>query len=116
MDITDPALVAAVPFNPVVDVWKADDWFHWGAFRALYAFEFIYGMETRKKERNGMCLVDAASGRILDRTLGAKALSIRGQEGGGTVVRREDAAARQALPDEAIASEALAYMNEKTPA
>jgi hypothetical protein len=45
-----PALVAAVPFNPVVDVWKADDWFHWGAFRALYAFEFIYGMESRKGE------------------------------------------------------------------
>ena len=30
------------PFNPVVDVWKADDWFHWGAFRAVYAFDFIY--------------------------------------------------------------------------
>jgi hypothetical protein len=43
-----PALAAAVPFNPVVDVWKADDWFHWGAFRALYAFEFIYSMESRK--------------------------------------------------------------------
>lgn len=43
-----PALAAAVPFNPVVDVWKADDWFHWGAFRASYAFEFIYSMETRK--------------------------------------------------------------------
>ena len=43
-----PALVAAVPFNPVVDVWKADDWFHWGAFRAIYAFEFIYSMETQK--------------------------------------------------------------------
>ena len=43
-----PALAAAVPFNPVVDVWKADDWFHWGAFRPLYAFEFIYNMETRK--------------------------------------------------------------------
>jgi len=42
-----PALAAAVPFNPVVDVWKADDWFHWGAFRATYAFDFIYGMETR---------------------------------------------------------------------
>lgn len=42
-----PALAAAVPFNPVVDVWKADDWFHWGAFRAVYAFDFIYGMETR---------------------------------------------------------------------
>jgi putative CocE/NonD family hydrolase len=43
-----PALAAAVPFNPVVDVWKADDWFHWGAFRAAYAFDFIYTMETRK--------------------------------------------------------------------
>jgi hypothetical protein len=43
-----PALVAAVPFNPVVDVWKADDWFHWGAFRAAYSFDFIYSMETRK--------------------------------------------------------------------
>jgi predicted acyl esterase len=43
-----PALAAAVPFNPVVDVWKADDWFHWGAFRAAYAFDFIYNMETRQ--------------------------------------------------------------------
>jgi putative CocE/NonD family hydrolase len=42
-----PALVAAVASNPVVDVWKADDWFHWGAFRMAYAFEFIYDMETR---------------------------------------------------------------------
>ena len=45
-----PALAAAVPFNPVVDVWKADDWFHWGAFRAAYAFDFIYSMESRKGE------------------------------------------------------------------
>jgi predicted acyl esterase len=44
------ALAAAVPFNPVVDVWKADDWFHWGAFRATYAFHFIYSMETRLDE------------------------------------------------------------------
>jgi hypothetical protein len=43
-----PALAAAVPFNPVVDVWKADDWFHWGAFRAVYAFDFIYVMESRR--------------------------------------------------------------------
>jgi len=42
-----PALAAAVPFNPVVDVWKADDWFHWGAFRGTYAFSFIYEMECR---------------------------------------------------------------------
>jgi putative CocE/NonD family hydrolase len=45
-----PALAAAVPFNPVVDVWKADDWFHWGAFRAAYAFDFIYSMESRLDE------------------------------------------------------------------
>ena len=42
-----PALAAAVPFNPVVDVWKADDWFHWGAFRGSFAFSFIYEMESR---------------------------------------------------------------------
>ena len=42
-----PALAAAVPFNPVVDVWKADDWFHWGAFRGTYSFSFIYEMESR---------------------------------------------------------------------
>ena len=41
-----PALAAAVPFNPVVDVWKADDWFHWGAFRGAFAFGFIYSMQT----------------------------------------------------------------------
>lgn len=45
-----PALAAAVPLNPVVDVWKADDWFHWGAFRAAYAFDFIYFMETKLDE------------------------------------------------------------------
>ncbi len=45
-----PALAAAVPFNPVVDVWKADDWFHWGAFRAAYSFDYIYEMETRTNE------------------------------------------------------------------
>jgi putative CocE/NonD family hydrolase len=45
-----PALAVAVPFNPMVDVWKADDWFHWGAFRGGFAFTFIYNMETRTDE------------------------------------------------------------------
>jgi hypothetical protein len=48
-----PALAATVPMNAVVDVWKADDWFHWGAFRAGYAFDFIYGMETKKGASSG---------------------------------------------------------------
>ncbi len=43
-----PALAAAVPANPVVDVWKGDDWFHWGAFRIGYAFDYIYSMETNR--------------------------------------------------------------------
>jgi putative CocE/NonD family hydrolase len=43
-----PALAAAVPFNPVVDTWKADDWFHWGAFRGAYAFDYIHEMESQK--------------------------------------------------------------------
>ncbi|MCZ7574824.1 MAG: PEP-utilizing enzyme [Ardenticatenaceae bacterium] len=47
-------------------------------------------------------LVAAAGGRILSKTLGAKALAIRGRSGGGTVTVAEDAAGRQALPDAAI--------------
>ncbi|WP_419814295.1 CocE/NonD family hydrolase [Glacieibacterium sp.] len=30
-----PALKAAVPINPMVDVWMGDDWFHNGAFRQV---------------------------------------------------------------------------------
>lgn len=30
-----PALKAAVPINPMVDVWKGDDWYHNGAFRPV---------------------------------------------------------------------------------
>jgi len=47
--------------------------------------------------------IDAASGRILERSLGAKAVSVRPEPGGGILTRAEDAADRQALPDEAIA-------------
>jgi len=47
--------------------------------------------------------VVAGSGeKILHKTLGAKALSIQGQVGGGTVTLHHSAASRQALPDEQI--------------
>ena len=46
--------------------------------------------------------IDAASERVLERSLGAKAVSVRAEQGGGTVTKVEDAADRQALPDEAI--------------
>ena len=45
---------------------------------------------------------DTLNRRILSKRLGAKALSIRGQQAGGTVTVAESAADRQALPDEAI--------------
>jgi putative CocE/NonD family hydrolase len=43
-----PALKAAVPFNPMVDTWKGDDWFHNGAFRETYA-DYIYSQTADKK-------------------------------------------------------------------
>jgi putative CocE/NonD family hydrolase len=43
-----PALKAAVPFNPMVDTWIGDDWFHNGAFRQTYA-DYIYGQTADKK-------------------------------------------------------------------
>ena len=46
-------------------------------------------------------VVDSA-GSILCKTLGSKALAIHGRDGGGTVMEAQEAAGRQALPDEAI--------------
>ena len=42
-----PALKAAVPINPMVDVWKGDDWFHNGAFRQEMA-SFVYGQTVAR--------------------------------------------------------------------
>ncbi|MCB0254411.1 MAG: phosphoenolpyruvate synthase [Anaerolineae bacterium] len=47
-------------------------------------------------------VVDDRVGRITEKRLGAKALAIRGQAGGGTVTIADDAAGVQALPDDAI--------------
>lgn len=44
-----PALKAAVPVNPMVDCWVGDDWFHNGAFRQAYAFEYVHGIESDRK-------------------------------------------------------------------
>ncbi len=43
-----PALKASVPINPMVDVWKGDDWFHNGAFRQEMA-SYIYGQTATKQ-------------------------------------------------------------------
>ena len=47
-------------------------------------------------------VIDTLTGRITGKTLGAKALSIRGQAGGGTITVDEDASEQQALPDAVI--------------
>ncbi|MDQ3249878.1 MAG: PEP-utilizing enzyme, partial [Chloroflexota bacterium] len=47
-------------------------------------------------------VVETSSNRIIHKTLGAKALSIRSETGGGTVTVHQDAAAQQALSDAAI--------------
>jgi pyruvate,water dikinase len=47
-------------------------------------------------------VVNPTDGRILSKTLGAKAVAIRAKPDGGTVTRTEGAAGRQALPDGAI--------------
>ncbi|MFQ5342453.1 MAG: PEP/pyruvate-binding domain-containing protein [Anaerolineae bacterium] len=47
-------------------------------------------------------VIDTLTGRITGKTLGAKALSIRGQAGGGTITIDEDASEQQALPNAVI--------------
>jgi uncharacterized protein len=42
-----PALKASVPMNPMVDVWKGDDWFHNGAFRQEM-ISYIYSQTATK--------------------------------------------------------------------
>ncbi|MFL6786186.1 MAG: CocE/NonD family hydrolase [Sphingomicrobium sp.] len=43
-----PALKASVPINPMVDVWRGDDWFHNGAFRQEM-IGYVYGQTANRK-------------------------------------------------------------------
>lgn len=42
-----PAVKAAVPVAPMVDLWMGDDAFHNGAFRIGYMLEYSYRLETK---------------------------------------------------------------------
>jgi putative CocE/NonD family hydrolase len=45
-----PALKVSVPMNPMVDGWRGDDWFHYGAFRQQ-GMSYIYDQQaTRANE------------------------------------------------------------------
>lgn len=44
----NPAVKAISPQAPMIDVWIGDDFFHNGAFRQGYAFDYILGLESTK--------------------------------------------------------------------
>jgi hypothetical protein len=44
-----PAVKAISPQAPMIDVWMGDDFFHNGAFRETYGYDYTLGMETSKE-------------------------------------------------------------------
>ena len=42
------AVKAISPQAPMIDVWMGDDFFHNGAFRQSYGYDYVYGMEQSK--------------------------------------------------------------------
>lgn len=51
-----PAVKAISPQAPMTDVWRADDFFHNGAFRQTYGYD--YGLELERGKENEMCIRD----------------------------------------------------------
>jgi len=44
-----PAIRAISPQAPMTDVWLGDDFFHNGAFRETYGYDYVIGMESSKE-------------------------------------------------------------------
>ncbi len=47
-----PAVRAISPQAPMIDVWMGDDFFHNGAFRQSYGYDYVLAMESNKQETN----------------------------------------------------------------
>ena len=47
-----PAVKAISPQAPMIDVWKGDDFFHNGAFRQTYGYDYVWGMEASSKKNS----------------------------------------------------------------
>jgi putative CocE/NonD family hydrolase len=47
-----PAVKAISPQAPMIDVWLGDDFFHNGAFRQSYGYDYVLSMESGKEEIN----------------------------------------------------------------
>jgi putative CocE/NonD family hydrolase len=54
-----PAVKAISPQAPMIDVWMGDDFFHNGAFRQTYGYDYTVGMETTKEKTWGKLDEDA---------------------------------------------------------
>ena len=46
----NPAVKAVSPQAPMIDVWMGDDFFHNGAFRQSYGYDYVYGLESSKTQ------------------------------------------------------------------
>jgi hypothetical protein len=45
-----PAVKAISPQAPMIDVWMGDDFFHNGAFRQSYGYDYVLGMESNNEK------------------------------------------------------------------
>lgn len=54
-----PAVKAISPQAPMTDVWMGDDFFHNGAFRQSYGYDYALGMESGKENAFGKLNEDA---------------------------------------------------------
>jgi len=54
-----PAVKAISPQAPMIDVWMGDDFFHNGAFRQSYGYDYTLGMESSKENAFGKLNEDA---------------------------------------------------------
>jgi putative CocE/NonD family hydrolase len=54
-----PAVKAISPQAPMIDVWMGDDFFHNGAFRQTYGYDYTLGMESSKENAFGKLDQDA---------------------------------------------------------
>jgi hypothetical protein len=54
-----PAVRAISPQAPMTDVWLGDDFFHNGAFRQTYGYDYVLGMESSKENAFGKLNEDA---------------------------------------------------------
>ena len=44
----NPAVKAISPQAPMTNIWMGDDFFHNGAFRETYGFDYVQGLEAQK--------------------------------------------------------------------